>query len=89
MTSIQSFINSNTNNDIYCPFFVFNVEDMIEKHRKWCELLPKVVPYYAIKANPSPLMLEMAMGLGLKFDCTSKVFPVVTKFVAFISTFFV
>ena len=71
--NVKNFIKENL--DLNCdePFYVFNVEDVIDKHQKWLELLPRVTPYYAVKANRLPFLLEIMIGLGLKFDCASQV----------------
>jgi len=37
----------------------------------WSEALPSVKPYYAVKCNPEPLLLNKLVGLGLNFDCAS------------------
>ncbi|CAG2172313.1 unnamed protein product [Oppiella nova] len=54
------------------PFYVLDVEDIIEKHRKLVECIPRVQHYYAVKCNPSPLVLQLLAGLGVGFDCASK-----------------
>ncbi|CAG2180458.1 unnamed protein product, partial [Oppiella nova] len=54
------------------PFYVVDVEDIIEKHRKLVECIPRVQPYYAVKCNPSPVVLQLLAGLGVGFDCASK-----------------
>ncbi|CAG2163700.1 unnamed protein product [Oppiella nova] len=46
--------------------------DVIRKHEKWCQLLPNVKPYYAVKTNPFPLLLDIMIGLGAGFDCASQ-----------------
>ncbi len=40
----------------------------IERFRR---LLPRVKPYYAIKANPDPQILKFFVGMGLGFDVAS------------------
>ena len=66
-------IRSNVYNDCEDAFFVFYVEDIIAKHKKWLKELPRVVPHYAVKCNNNPLVLEILAGLGLSFDCSSQV----------------
>uniref|UniRef100_A0A6C0DEG8 ornithine decarboxylase n=1 Tax=viral metagenome TaxID=1070528 RepID=A0A6C0DEG8_9ZZZZ len=39
---------------------------------QWRTLLPMVTPYYAIKCNPNPVMLEALASLGVNFDCASE-----------------
>lgn len=53
-------------------FFVANLSDVIEKHRLWTEHLPRVKPFYAVKCNDDPGVLETLAKLGTGFDCASK-----------------
>ncbi len=57
------------------PFYVVDVEDITEKHRKLVECIPRVQHYYAVKCNPSPIVLQLLAGLGVGFDCASNVCP--------------
>lgn len=73
MSDLDSVIRSALDAQCEEPFFVFNVEDLLLKHKKWLRLMPRVVPHYAVKCNNHPLVLELLTGLGLSFDCSSKV----------------
>ncbi|CAG2110541.1 unnamed protein product, partial [Medioppia subpectinata] len=53
-------------------FYVVDVEDIINKHSQWTQCLPRVQPYYAVKCNPSPIVLEILAGLDCGFDCASR-----------------
>ena len=53
-------------------FFVANLSDVIEKHRLWTEHLPRVKPFYAVKCNDDPGVLETLAKLGTGFDCASE-----------------
>ncbi|CAG2169451.1 unnamed protein product, partial [Oppiella nova] len=53
-------------------FYVVDIEDIVRKHMKWLLNIPRVQPYYAVKCNPSPIVLELLAGLGVGFDCASK-----------------
>ncbi|MFA5388801.1 MAG: type III PLP-dependent enzyme [Candidatus Omnitrophota bacterium] len=47
-------------------------EDMLEKQYKaFRKALPEVMPYYAIKANPSPCIIKKFVELGSGFDVAS------------------
>ena len=53
----------------------FYIVDLGEIHRAWIQwmtLLPNVKPYYAIKCNPNPVILETLASLGANFDCASE-----------------
>ncbi|CAG2165841.1 unnamed protein product, partial [Oppiella nova] len=54
------------------PFYVVDVEDIIEKYRKLLKYMPRVKQYFAVKSNPSPIVLEILAGLGMSFDCASR-----------------
>ena len=73
MSNIETFIKDNIDFKSDDPFMVFNVEDIIQKHLKWLELMPRVSPYYAVKANRLPFLLDIMIGMSLKFDCASQV----------------
>lgn len=55
------------------PFYVVEVDDFLRKHKTWLHLMPRVRPFYAVKCNPSRIVLETLAALGLGFDCASKV----------------
>lgn len=42
MEEVHEFIRREINNDVEEAFFVVNVEDLINKHKQWKELLPRV-----------------------------------------------
>lgn len=53
------------------PFYLIDLGDIIRQHIQWCELLPNVKPYYAIKCNPNPIIMQLLHLLGCGFDCAS------------------
>lgn len=59
--------------DIEDPFNMINVGRLIELYDLFTESLPKVKPYYAVKANSEHIIVKTLAGLGLGFDCASKV----------------
>ena len=67
---IRSTIRKSGSDD---PFYVVDVADIIRKHKTWTNSLPRVKPFYAVKCNPTPIMLETLTALGCGFDCASKV----------------
>jgi len=54
------------------PFFIVNVQAILKQHKNWIQAMPRIKPYYAVKCNPSPIMIEVLAGLGVNFDCASK-----------------
>lgn len=55
-------------------FYVVDIQDILRKHKKWLLNMPRVQPFYAVKCNPSPIVLELLSALGIGFDCASKVY---------------
>jgi len=53
------------------PYYVINLDDLIEKFRQWKALLPRVHPYYAVKSNPDIEIVRELARLGASFDCAS------------------
>uniref|UniRef100_UPI0037E76F41 synaptic vesicular amine transporter-like n=1 Tax=Semicossyphus pulcher TaxID=241346 RepID=UPI0037E76F41 len=54
------------------PFFVANLDSMFKRHLKWLTSLPRVKPYYAVKCNNTPAVVQTLRALGTGFDCASK-----------------
>ncbi|RWS19435.1 ornithine decarboxylase-like protein [Leptotrombidium deliense] len=48
------------------PFYVVDIEDIIEKHNRW------IKPYYVVKCNNTLIVLEILASLRFGFDCRSK-----------------
>lgn len=55
------------------PFYLVDMGRLMDLYQKWVEVLPAVKPFYAIKSNPDPALLNMLGALGTGFDCASKV----------------
>ncbi|PVD27288.1 hypothetical protein C0Q70_12443 [Pomacea canaliculata] len=53
-------------------FYVFDLGDVVGKYEKWLRLIPRVQPFYAVKCNPSPLVVKLLAHLGAGFDCASQ-----------------
>lgn len=53
-------------------FYVVDIQDILRKHKKWLLNMPRVQPFYAVKCNPTPIVLELLSALGVGFDCASK-----------------
>jgi ornithine decarboxylase len=52
-------------------FYVFNYSVLISQYFKWIHYLPRVKPFYAVKCNNHPKLLETLATLGCGFDCAS------------------
>jgi len=58
----------------YCEdtFHVVDLSSLISSLDLWKQALPRVMPYYAVKTNPDPLILATLAFLGARFDCASQ-----------------
>ncbi|CAJ1075652.1 ornithine decarboxylase-like [Xyrichtys novacula] len=74
--TIDDFINIKikelTSEDNEEPFFVANLDSMFKRHLKWLTNLPRVKPFYAVKCNNTPAVVQMLRALDTGFDCASK-----------------
>ncbi|XP_075054685.1 ornithine decarboxylase-like [Mixophyes fleayi] len=53
-------------------FFVADLNDVIQKHLRFLQELPRVRPFYAVKCNSSDEILQVLAALGTGFDCASQ-----------------
>ncbi|KAK4460685.1 putative ornithine decarboxylase [Cladorrhinum samala] len=53
-------------------FFVADLGEVYRQHLRWKLNLPRVKPFYAVKCNPDPKLLQLLSALGTGFDCASK-----------------
>ncbi|KAJ0405809.1 hypothetical protein ATCC90586_008463 [Pythium insidiosum] len=53
-------------------FYVVDTSAVEERFKLWNEYLPHVRPFYAVKCNPDPQLLQALARLGCGFDCASR-----------------
>ena len=53
-------------------FYIIDLGALTNSYSNWIRLLPNVKPYYAVKCNPNPVILESLASLGCNFDCASE-----------------
>lgn len=53
-------------------FYVVDLAEIARKHKQWHTELPRVRPFYAVKCNDDPRIVETLAALGTGFDCASK-----------------
>jgi ornithine decarboxylase len=53
-------------------FFVADLGEVVRQWNKWTTLLPRVEPFFAMKCNPDPRVVELLCNLKTGFDCASK-----------------
>lgn len=46
---------------------------LMRQHACWQSIVPQLQPYYPVKCNSSPVVLQVLASLGLGFVCTNKV----------------
>ena len=66
---ISYFLETTSSNQ---AFFIVDLNDVQSRYQYWCECLPRVQAYYAIKSNPDPMLLYVLAKLGCGFDCASR-----------------
>ena len=55
------------------PFHVANLDCVFDRHQRWRTNLPRVKPFYAVKCNDTPAVMQVLTALDVGFDCASKV----------------
>lgn len=53
-------------------FYVIDLGTVVRKHKEWTDKLPRVTPYYAMKCNPNPAIIQTLEKFGVGYDCASK-----------------
>lgn len=66
---ISYFLGINSSNE---AFYIVDLQAVQRQYRLWCEHLPRVQAFYAIKSNPDPMLLYVLAKLGCGFDCASR-----------------
>ncbi len=66
---INDFLEDNPSDR---AFYIIDVAQIVHAYKTWMRLLPEVQPFYAMKCNPNPIVLEVLASLGVNFDCASE-----------------
>nr|XP_020462519.1 antizyme inhibitor 1-like [Monopterus albus] len=53
-------------------FLVGDLGALMQQHVCWQNVMPQLQPYYPVKCNSSPAVIELLASLGLGFVCTNK-----------------
>jgi ornithine decarboxylase len=69
---VQSQVASTGREDREDPFYLVDLGRLVELHQLWSAALPGVHPFYAVKCNNDPVLLQTLAALGCGFDCASK-----------------
>lgn len=67
--TIRKKISEQGNED---AFFLCDLGTVIQQHEEWTRLCPGVEPFYAVKCNNDPALLQSLASLGTGFDCASR-----------------
>jgi ornithine decarboxylase len=54
------------------PFYIVDMDKVVEQYNRWTEYLPTITPYFAVKSNPDAKIMSLLATLGCNFDCASK-----------------
>ncbi|XP_069076688.1 antizyme inhibitor 1 [Pleurodeles waltl] len=68
---IDHYIYEHTINDKH-TFFVSDLGKIVKKHNQWQNVAAHIKPFYTVKCNSAPVVLEIMAALGTGFSCTSK-----------------
>jgi len=66
---INNFLEDNQSEK---AFYLIDLGEITKSYMNWINLLPNVKPYYAVKSNPNPVLIEVLASLGANFDCASE-----------------
>ena len=53
-------------------FYVVDLGAVVRLHKAWCQAMPRVQPFYAVKCHPNPAVMGVLAALGTGFDCASQ-----------------
>ncbi|TKC49458.1 hypothetical protein EI555_008410 [Monodon monoceros] len=53
-------------------FFVGDLGKIVKKHSQWQNMVAQIKPFYTVKCNSTPAVLEIWAALGTGFACSSK-----------------
>ncbi|XP_051846779.1 antizyme inhibitor 2-like [Antechinus flavipes] len=69
---IQEKIQELSDSDERDAFMVADLGVLAEQHQIFLKTLPRVIPFFAVKCNNSPSVLQVLANLGVGFDCASR-----------------
>lgn len=54
------------------PFYIIDLSEVYKKYHQWVTCLPRVTPFYAVKSNPDPMIVNILAKMGCGVDVASK-----------------
>ena len=52
-------------------YYKYDLDQLNTAYAIWTDTFPKIKPFYAVKCNPNPRVVERLASLGANFDCAS------------------
>lgn len=68
---IDNYVNEHTLTG-KSAFFVGDLGKIVKRHSQWQSVASQIRPFYVVKCNPAPAVLETLAALGTGFACSSK-----------------
>jgi len=69
---VEDLITEKINAEVEEAFYFVDLGIVVKKLNQWKELLPRAKPFYAMKCNPNPAVVNTLASLDVNFDCASK-----------------
>jgi diaminopimelate decarboxylase len=66
---INDFLEKNQSEH---AFYLVDLGEITTSYVNWMKFMPDIKPYYAVKCNPNPVLLQALASLGANFDCASE-----------------
>lgn len=70
--ALTDLFYKNKGNHLDRSFILADLSSVRKQCAIWRACLPNVVPYYAVKCNPDPLLIQQLASHRVRFDCASK-----------------
>lgn len=70
---LSFFLFTNLSQSEKNAFFVADLGAVMRQHVRWRTRMPLIRPYYAVRCNSSPAVIELLASLGSGFTCSNKV----------------
>lgn len=71
--SVANYINARITKGLEKgSFLVTNLSPIVTQYNQWCQELPMVHPFYAVKCMPDLVTLRLLSHLGCGFDCATQ-----------------
>ena len=69
--AVRSLTEKHRDKHVDQAFYLGDVGTVKKQYKQWVQKLPRVVPFYAVKCNPDPVLVSTLFQQGAKFDVAS------------------